>query len=168
MTSPRDFHPEIVSRRGEAITWVLALISLATLVFLRFQSAGISFWQISFAGLMVLAAVSSSLSSWMDRSTVLTLKSDGVNFRNGLRDTSIRWDDIKEVQVLPSRFGKRVNVFGNQSHFNFRTSVEVTQRSGKRTAMGFAQGDFILQQIIKNSNLEETGQNNHGRYYARP
>ena len=138
---------------------IVCLISLATLVFLRYQSAGISFWQVSFAGLMVLAAASSSLSNWMDRNTVLTLKADGVHFRNGLRDISINWDKIKEVQVLPSRFGKRVQVFGNKSHFNFRTSVEITQRGGKRTAMGFAQGDFILQQIIKNSSLEETGQN---------
>lgn len=158
----------MVSRRGELITWVLALVSLATLVFLKYQSAGISFWQGSFAGLMVLAAAGSSLSNWMDRNTVLTLMADGIHFRNGLRDLSLQWDEIQEVQVLPSRFGKRVNIIGNQSHFNFRTSVEITQGSGRRTAMGFAQGDFILQQIIKNGDLQETDQNNHGRYYARP
>jgi len=157
----------MVSRRGELITWVLALISLATLVFLWVQTVGVSIWQIAFTGLMVLAAASSSLSNWMERKTVLTLKSESIHFRNGLRDVSLNWDAIQELQVFPSRFGKRVNVIGDQSHFNFRTMVEITQRSGIRSVMGFAQGEFIIQQIIKNSNLNETGKDEKGSYYAR-
>jgi hypothetical protein len=168
MISPREFHPEMVSRRGEFITWVLALISLATLIFLWVQTAGVSIWQMAFAGLMILAAASSSLSNWMERKTVLTLKPEGIHFCNGLRDVSLNWDDIQELQVFPSRFGNRVNILGDHSHFNFRTLVEVTRRSGTKSAMGFSQGEFILQQIIVNSSLDEKEQNKKGRYYTRP
>jgi hypothetical protein len=167
MISPREFHPEIVSRRGEFITWVLALISLATLVFLWVQAVGVSIWQIAFIGLMILAAASSSLSNWMDRKTVLSIKPEGILFCNGLRDVSLTWDKIQALQVFPSRFGKGVVVIGDQSHFNFRTMVEITQKSGNRSVMGFTQGEFIIQHIIKNSDLNETEQNEKGRYYAR-
>jgi len=168
MTLPREFRPEKVSRTGEIITWMLAVITVITLVFLWSQNAGVSFWQVSFAVLMIAAAGGSSLSSWMDRSTVLILKPEGVHFRNGLRDVSVDWDDVEELQVFPSRYGSRVNVFGSQSHFNFRTMVEVTTRGGKSNSMGFSQGEFITQQIIQNSGLQETGQNDRARYYARP
>ena len=168
MTLPREFRPEKVSRTGEIITWILAVITVITLVFLWSQNAGVSIWQVTFTVLMLTAAGGSSLSSWMDRSTVLILRPEGVDFRNGLRDVSVNWDDLEEVQIFPSRFGNRVNVFGSQSHFNFRTMVEVTNRSGRSSSMGFSQGEFITQQIIKNSGLQETLKNDRARYYARP
>ena len=168
MMLPREFRPEKVSRTGEIITWVLAAITLVTLGFLWSQDTGVSFWQVSFAVLMLAAAGGSSLSSWMDHNTVLILESEGLHFRNGLRDVSLKWDDVEQLQVIPSRFGNRVNVFGNQAHFNFRTMVEVTSRSGKSSSMGFPQGEFITQQIIQIAGLQETSQNDNARYYARP
>ena len=80
----------------------------------------------------------------------------------------MNWDEIQKVQVLPSRFGDRINVFGSKTYFNFRTMVEVTTRSGKRNTMGFVQGEQITQKIILNSGLEESVQNERGRYYSRP
>jgi hypothetical protein len=168
MNSTRVFHPEKISRRGEAITWSLAAVSLATLIFLRSQGAGVSLWQMAFVLVMLLAAAGSTLSNWMDRETSLTLKPEGLHFKNGLRDVSMTWDEVQTVSVFPSRFGSRVNVAGVLGHFNFRTMVETTTRRGTHSVMGFAQGAFILQQILKNSDLEVSSQSDKGRYYARP
>ena len=168
MDAPEEFRPEMVSRTGELITWVLAIITIATVIFLWVQNASVSFWQILFALLMLIAAAGSSLSTWMDRKTILTLKPEGIDFQNGLRNISMNWDEIQKVQVLPSRFGDRVNVFGSKTYFNFRTMVEVTTRTGKRNTMGFIQGEQITQKIILNSGLEESVQNERGRYYSRP
>ena len=158
----------MVSRRGEAITWALASISLATLIFLSSQSAGISLWQVVFVFIMLLAAAGSTLSNWMDRNTNLVLKPEGLHFKNGLRDVSLTWDEVQMVSVFPSRFGSRVNVAGETGHFNFRTMVETTTKRGTHSVMGFAQGNFILEQILNNSGLEVSLQSEKGRYYARP
>jgi len=168
MNSTRVFHPEMVSRLGEAITWALAAISLATLIFLSSQGAGVSLWQVAFVLVMLLAAAGSTLSNWMDRNTSLTLKPEGLHSNNGLREVSMTWDEIQMVSVFPSRFGSRINVAGDLGHFNFRTMVETTTKRGAHSVMGFAQGTFILQQILKNSSLEVSSQSDKARYYARP
>jgi hypothetical protein len=167
MNSTREFRPEEVSRRGEAVTWVLVAISLATLVALRFLNADVSLWQITFTLLMVLAAAGMTLGNWMERNTVLILKPDGVHFRNGLRDVTFTWDQIQQVQVSPTRLGKQVHIVGDHAHFNFRTMVEVIHKGKTQGVIGFAGGDFIIDQILKNSSLREIDQAENGHYYAR-
>jgi hypothetical protein len=167
MNSTRVFHPEMVSRRGEAILWTLTAVSLGTLIFLSSQGVGVTIWQMAFVLVMLLAAGGSSLSNWMDRNTSLTLEPEGLHFKNGLRDVSMTWAEVQTVSVFPSRFGSRINVASDQGHFNFRTMVETTTKGGARSVMGFAQGEFILQQILKNSGLQISSQSDKGRYYAR-
>jgi hypothetical protein len=168
MEAVREFHPEDLSRRAEALTWVLAVISLIALIVLGIQNAAVSLWQVAFVILMWFTAGGISLGNWMDRKTILTLRPDGIHFRNGLRDVSLRWDEIQEVQVFPSQWGDRVDVVGNGSHFNFRTMSEIITRDKTRNRMGFAQGEFIIQQILGHSGLREIGQAENNRYYTRP
>jgi hypothetical protein len=168
MTFPREFRPEKTSRTGELILWILTFITVTTLVFLWSKNSSVSFWQISFVVVMVLISGGSSLSTWMERNTVLTLKSDGVGFRNGLRNVTFNWDKIKELRIYPSRYGNRIIVFGERVNFNFRTMVEVTTRTGKRNTMGFAQGEYISQQIIQHCGFQERKENDSVQYYYRP
>jgi hypothetical protein len=168
MNSTHEFRPESISRRGEWMTWVLTVISLAALAFLHTQTAQVSIWYYIFVLFMLFTAASISLSNWMDRNTVLTLKPDGIDFRNGLRNVSLQWDQLSEVRVFPSRFGKQVYIQGEFSHFNFRT-LSVLERKGEvRNQMGFAQGEHIIQQILTASRLEQVDQSGKGNYYARP
>ena len=124
MDSVREFHPEKISSRGEVFIWVLAVISLAALTYLRSRVAGVSLWYTVFVVLMFLSGASTTLGNWMDRKTVLILRPGGLDFRNGLRDISLNWDEIQEVQVFPSRWGKQAHIVGTHAHFNFRTKSE--------------------------------------------
>jgi hypothetical protein len=168
MDSVREFHPEKISRRAEVTIWVLAVFSLAALTTLRFRVADVSPWYTVFVGLMYLSAASTTLGNWMDRKTVLILRSDGLDFTNGLRDVSFNWDDIQEVQVFPSRWGTQAHIVGTLAHFSFRTKSELTHKGEIRAKMGFAQGEYIIEQILKNGGLQENDQTGKGRYYAHP
>ena len=168
MKSRLEFHPEEMSRRGEIITWVLAGFSLAILVFLRLIGAGTSPWPLVFVILMTLSAASMTLGNWMDSKTVLILKPEGLEFQNGLRGITFLWDEVQAAEVIPSRWGDLVRIFGEDSHFQFRTMREMIHKGEIRNRMGFAQGGFILEQILKNSDLVETNHSEDGRYYARP
>ena len=168
MKSRLEFRPEKISRRGEGITWALALISLATLVLLRTQSAVFSSWTFIFVGVMLISAASITLGNWVDRRTVLTLKPEGLEYRNGLRHVALLWDEVQAAQIFPSRWGDQVHILGKEAHFHFRTISEFVHNNKIRNRMGFAQGRFILEKIRKNCGLEEIDQAENGRYYARP
>jgi hypothetical protein len=168
MDSVRDFHPEKISRRGEYYIWVLAIFSLAALTALRFRVAEVSPWYTIFVVLMFLSSASITLGNWIDRKTVLSLKSDGLEFHNGLRHVSLNWNEIKEVQIFPSRWGKQAHIVGTHSHFSFRTKSELIHKGEIRSKMGFARGEFIIEQIIEKGGLQESDQTGKGRYYARP
>ena len=168
MDSKREFHPENISRRAEATLWALAILSLAALVLLRSRIAGVSPWYMVFVVLLAFSAASTTLGNWMDRKTVLILRLKGLDFRNGLRNVTLNWDEIQEVQVFPSRWGKQAHVVGSHAHFSFRTLSELTHRGETRAKMGFAQGEYIIEQIVNNSGLKEIDQTRNGCYYARP
>jgi hypothetical protein len=168
MDTTREFRPEEISRRGEVTMWALAIFSLAALVFLRSRVEGVSHWYTVFVTLMSLSAAGTSLGNWMDRKTMLILKPKGLVFRNGLRDVSLSWDEIQEVQVFPSRWGKQAHVVAANGHFSFRTKSELTHKGETRSKMGFAQGEYIIEQILKQGGLQETDHTEKCRYYARP
>jgi hypothetical protein len=168
MDSTRVFHPEKISRRGEATMWALAIVSLGAWILLRSSTTAASPWYTVFVLLLILSAASTTLGNWMDRKTVLILRPKGLDFRNGLRDIALAWDEIQEVQVIPSRWGKQAHIVGHDSHFSFRTRSELTHKGKIRAKMGFSKGDYIIEQILNQSGLQETDQTGKGRYYARP
>jgi hypothetical protein len=168
MVSVRDFHPEKISRRGELYVWTLAVFSLAALTILRFRVQVVSPWYTVFVVLMFLSATSTTLGNWMDRKTVLSLKPDGLDFQNGLRNVSLNWNEIQEVQIFPSRWGKQAHIVGTHTHFSFRTKSELTHKGEIRSKMGFEHGEFIIEQIIEKGGLQESDQTGKGRYYVRP
>jgi len=164
----REFRPELISRKGEWTAWILSIIALASLGVAWIWGTGMSWAGIVFVLILLLSAGSISLGNWVDRKTVLSLIPEGVGFRNGLRNVSLKWDQIQELRVLPDRWGERVHVWGTESRFNFRTLGEVKVRGELKGRVGFAEGESILQEILESSNLQEIEQNENGRYYARP
>ena len=103
----------------------------------------------------------------MDRRTVLVIGEDSLEFRNGLRRINISWQDISEVRVNPSQWGKKVQVYGQRTYFSFRTISEVKVQNEIKGRFGFEQGDDILRQIILHSGLEIVERQGEGYYYAR-
>ena len=160
------FHPELLSRRGELIAW-----GTSTFVFLGWLILSLNGRQVPFAVpflgiILVLAALAISLGNWMDRKTELRLDAGGVIYKNGLRYAALKWDEIFEIKVFPSKWGKKVHVLGATVHFNFRTLGEVKVQDEVKGRMGFAEGDKILSVMLEQTNLKEIAGPGPGRYYG--
>lgn len=114
-----------------------------------------------------LVAASITLGNWMDRRTRLELGDTTLHFQNGLRNVKLTWDEVREVRVLPARWGKKVQVFSYHSYFSFQTLGEVRLMGEVKGWMGFARGEEILRQIILKSNLQIADHPGEGYYYTR-
>jgi hypothetical protein len=172
----RQFRPEMISRQGERNAWGLAIVTMVAWLVFRIRIPALGSMALIFGVLLTLSAAMISLSNWVDRQTRLTLNAEGVAFRNGLRNVSLKWDQIEKVQVVTDRFGERVHVFGTtdssstliSTRFNFRTLSPIKMKGQTRGNMGFSDGEEILHQILKSAGLSEIQDNEDGHYYARP
>jgi hypothetical protein len=166
-SKPNKFRPELIPRRGERIAWGASLLMLAAwAVLLALETPAHPLFML-LAVFLLLSALAISLGNWADRRTFIRLEADGVRFENGLRRAHLRWGEIRQVQVFPSTWGKKVRVLGEQAHFDFRTLGEVRLDGELKGRMGFADGELILQTILEKAALKEIEQPGKGYYYAR-
>ncbi len=163
----REFRPELLPRRGERVAWSLAGLALVAWIVLALLAKPIFIGFKLLAVLLLLSALAISLGNWTDRRTRLRIEPQGVLFENGLRKTQLRWEEIRTVEVYPSNMGDKVRVLGEQSHFNFRTLGEVRMRGELKGLMGFADGEQILRQILRNAHLKDKRQAGDVQYYSR-
>ncbi len=152
MPEQETFTPELLSRRGEWNAWIFAFAATVGLVIIR-AWAIVPSWVWFFVAFLYFSAFAISLGNWMDRRTRLTLFPDGVAYENGLRRARLVWDEIQKVRVLPARWGQTVQVIGKSSYFSFNTLGEVKFRGELRGRTGFAQGDAILDIVIRSAEL---------------
>lgn len=168
LTNEPEFRPELLSRRAEVLSWGLSLIMLVTWWLLQTNQAPYSTAAVFLLVFLVFAAVGTSLSNWMERRTVMQLDEHGVSFKNGLRDVRFTWAEIKTVRVLPSQAGSnRVQVIGENAHFEFRTLAELKLSGVVKGQSGFADGDKILDEILRHSKLTQHESSAPYTYYAR-
>jgi hypothetical protein len=153
------FHPELISPRGQRIAWAFTLLVGAAWVVLILQGQQVPFAVPVLAILLLLAALSISLGNWMDRRTEIQIGNDGITFTNGVRNAQLAWDDIQEVRITPSRWGKKVEVIGTQAHFEFRTLGEVKVQGELKGRLGFPQGEHILKRIVSAAGLKPVKDN---------
>lgn len=165
-SEPQEFQPVLLSRRGEWTAWALVLAASAG-IWLLARSGITPLWAWFFWGFLLFSASSISLGNWVDRNTVLQLEADGIRFRNGLRHVRLQWPEIQKVAVLPARWGKSVQVIGEQSHFEFRTLGEVQFQGEVRGQTGFPDGQVILDTILREAGLVLVEESNNAYYYAR-
>ena len=166
MESVQEFHPERIPRQGERNAWLLTGAAVAAYLLLWRLSAA-SLLMLIMVAFLLVSAIFISLSNWIDRHTVLTLQAEGITFRNGLRTVSLNWAEIEKLSVLPDRWGARVRVAGKSALITFRMLSEVNFQGKLRGQMGFAEGEAILQRILRSSGLQEIKTGEKGRYYAR-
>jgi hypothetical protein len=166
MSTTREFRAELMPRRGEGMAW-LAGIGMVVGLFLatgRWGSPSFIFW--AFGAFLLFSAMSISLGNWMDRRSVIRLGADGIGFENGVRSVRLTWPEVQNVAVVPTRLGKRVQVQGAQSHFTFKTMSESTL-AGQQMRTGFADGQEILDTILKECDLKVKVEKDGMTYYAR-
>ena len=161
-----EFRPELISRRGEWTAWGVALVA-GLGVWILNSSGFVPSWAWIFLVFLVFSGVSISLGNWLDRNTLIRLEADGISFENGLRRVRMRWFEVQKVAVLPSRWGKSVQVVGEKSHFNFKTLGEVQFQGEVRGRTGFADGQKILDILLREAGLELIEESNNAYYYAR-
>ena len=179
MQVPNEFRPELIPRKGERIAWLLLLLALVYLGVGIWSDDGLTWVQVVFVSLMFLSAGSITLGNWVDRNTMLHLNPEGVSFSNGLRNISLNWDDVREVRVQDSSWGRRVQVRGTNTStstsplgisasFTFRTLGEVIMQGELKGRIGFAEGESILKNILDSSGLQEIETTEKASYYSRP
>jgi hypothetical protein len=78
----------------------------------------------------------------------------------------LSWPEVQNVAVVPTRLGKRVQVQGAQSHFTFKTMSESTL-AGQQIRTGFADGQEILDAVLKECGLQVKAEKDGMVYYAR-
>jgi len=162
----RKFRPEFLSRRGEWTAWALFLAASVGMWFLG-RSGYIPLWTWIFWAFLIFSALSISLGNWLDRNTAIWLELDGIRFENGLRRVRLRWPEVRKVAVLPTRWGKGVQVIGEKSHFGFKTLGEVQFQGEVRGRTGFPEGQAILNAILREAGLVLVEESNNAYYYAR-
>ena len=176
MQVPKEFRPELIPRKGERVAWLLLLLALVYLAVGIWSADGLTWVAVLFVTLMFLSAGSITLGNWVDRKTVLCLNPEGVSFSNGLRNISLNWEDVREVRVLDSAWGRRVQVRGTDTStdpgrragFTFRTLGEVIMQGELKGQIGFAEGESILNKILEMSGLQKIETTEKASYYSRP
>ncbi len=167
MSDLKQYHPELVPRKGERTAWALTLLMTLGLFLLKHEWGSIPASAWIFWAFLLFSAFSISLGNWMDRQTVLTLSEEGLSFVNGVRRVHFRWDEIQRVRVFPARWGKTVQVLAADSHFDFHTLGEVSYQGKEVGRMGFAEGEQILAEIVDAAQLTLKREENGSYEYAR-
>jgi hypothetical protein len=162
----RIYRPELQSRRSELVSWGLALASLAGILLLNLGGV-IYFWAILFVCFLFFAALSISLGNWMDRRTQIKITESGIAFQNGLRNVELLWPSVRDLTTSPSRWGEKIQVVGQKSHFEFNTLGEVTFQQQIQGRVGFQQGKEIRDEIIQKSGLTSVAKKGESYYYSR-
>ncbi len=165
--SVKEYRPELLSRRGELIAWGSTLILGIGGLVLRLGGQPVPGVVFFLGVFLLLAALSISLGNWMDRHTLIRLDGKGIEFSNGLRHVYLPWQEIRQVYVLPSRWGDKVQVFGARAYFHFRTLGEVKVQGEVKGRMGFEKGEEILGAILLNGQLHAVERPGEGNYYVR-
>ena len=161
-----EFRPELLSRRGEWTAWSLVLAASAGMWFLN-RNGYVPTWAWFFWVFLLFSGVSISLGNWLDRSTIIRLADNGISFEHRLRHVRLGWHEVQKVAVLPTRWGKSVQVIGENSHFSFKTLGKVKFQGEVRGQTGFAEGQMILDVILRKSDLVLIEEVNNAYYYAR-
>lgn len=169
----RAYMPERLPVRGEITAWVMAMVVLVTATILRVNQAPWATVALILAGVFVLSAGSISFGNWMDRQTVIRLDEAGVRFSNGVRRANPAWGEIQAVRVLPAQWGARQvqvvgEMSGNKFHFEFRTLGMVNFQGRERGRTGFAEGEEILETILRKARLQSVPSDDPSYlYYVR-
>ena len=91
-------------------------------------------WEMAFVLVMLLTAAGSSSEQLDGRNTSLTLKPEGLHFKNGLAGCFHDLGRGPNCECISHPgLAARVNVAGDPGHFNFRTMVESTTKTGQRS-----------------------------------
>jgi hypothetical protein len=103
----REYHPELISRKGELIAWGTGLLVVIGWMILKLSDRSVTKAIPFLAVFLILSGCAISLGNWMDRHTSLAFDEDAIEYHNGLRSVRALWMEINEVRVTLSQWGKK-------------------------------------------------------------
>lgn len=162
----KEHNPELISRRGELNAWAFASVVSVAAAIMYWSMGSIPTVAWVFWAFLLFAALSTSFGNWMDRRTVMKVGDSGIAFENGIRQVALTWLEVKSVNVTPARWGRKVQVLGEKTHFQFRTLGEVQYQGEVEGRLGFVEGEEILQEILKKTNLRLEKEEKGSYYYS--
>jgi hypothetical protein len=163
-----EHRPAVLSRRAEAVSWLLAVVLFVTFWLLQANEAAFAGTAVMLFAFTLFAASGISLSSWMDRRSLIRLDDEGIFFQNGLRTVALKWDMIEQIRVLNAQAGsRRVQVLGPRVYFEFRTLARLSLNGKERGRSGYEEGEQILESMLEQTGLTKTDSSPAYVYYAR-
>jgi hypothetical protein len=165
---PIEYRPELLPNRGEFTAWILTSLSgIAWIIMVSTpmqEYIGIPLLFFFF----LISAFMISLGNWMDRNTRIKISDQNLFYQDGLRKIEFLWNEIQRVEVYPSKWGKKVRIFGNERRISFRTLGNIELKGEVKGKMGFTDGEKILNTILDKSNLVKFHKFSDGiDYYVR-
>jgi hypothetical protein len=146
-----EFRPE-PGRRGEWVAWASALALVLIMLLQTELEGGPSALVIILFVIVIVAALMITYSNWMERNTSILLAAGGVRYASPLRKTELRWSQIDEIWLAPSRSAWRISVIGGSGHFNYQTLLTMESIAGK-ASMGIPGGKQLTAHIIRKSGI---------------
>ncbi|MEJ2486214.1 MAG: hypothetical protein P8Y72_04360 [Anaerolineales bacterium] len=166
LSTPRTYKPIKNSRRPEFLAW---LLSFCLVLFLFISPVG-GFFRLGgivLGSFFLVSAVVISLGNWQNRKLFLRLSKDNIRFFNGIKESSVGWDEIQRVEVFRGRFNDKINLVSESGRISFDiVGLEQLNRD-KIPHYGFQEGEEILNLILDQTNLNEQKQNEAGYYYQK-
>lgn len=164
LSVPQEFRPQIGSRRTELFAWLLAIIMFLSSWFSPLKSSIGQLFTVILVGFFILSAGLISFGNWLDRRTYIRLTERGIEFRNGILNVRMDWEEIMEVRVFPSIQGNKVVIYSGHQHFSFQTLTELSSNGKVKVRYGFEKGEEIREMILRRLNLSDVEKRHTERY----
>lgn len=149
----RSFRPYPPDRKGEILAWVITLGAVLIGVLMRSRTGEWPAVTIGLALFTGLAAASITFGNWVDRATRIWVTQEEVQYRNGLRTLTIRWEDVRGLSAYPLARGWRIEVENPAGRLSFRTPAELKFASLEGMWIGIQDGHELVRVLIAGARL---------------
>ena len=164
LSTPQTLKPIQNPRRSEMTAWFLSLCLILILIFST-EGGFFKVGGIILCTFFLISAVIISLGNWQNRKTVLRLSRDQIWYFNGIKESSLSWEEIQRVEVYSGRFNDKISLVSDSGIIRFDIVNLEHFDQDKTPNYGFKEGVKILNSILDQTDFNEKKQNRLGYYY---
>lgn len=165
LSTDRVYKPVQNSRKPEIYAWLL-FVAITTLLVAIPNSGFLRIAGILLMIFFLFSAIAMSIGNWMNRNTKLKLTQQGVVFENALQTVDMGYKNISRVEVHSRRVNDKIIVVGdNERSFGFDLYNEIFLNNKSGGAVGFRDGELILETILYYAELDKSRKKQAEGYY---
>lgn len=162
----QTYKPEISTRNSEYVAWGLAVASIFAVIVLNNQG-NVPTWAWFLTGLFIFSGIVISFGNWVDRMTMIEMDEETIHFVNGLRNVTMKWDEILYLWEGKGRIGYMVQVLAADRHFSFNLPSEMSFQGRGKSKVGFKEGETIRDEIMRRAKLDFEREHKDGKVFTR-